>query len=340
MINSHIIPNYYLKQFATLKPNGKHYVWVHTKGKDPKKPPKPTHQWTRNTAYENGYFAYTLPGGTVEESLEEVLRLKEEAAADPLVSAKSDLFILSDLSRYKLASYAALLYSRATQRLDWTKRNWLEIYSQLGDVMKGEKFAAALVDYFNRKLGDDKSVVWIQQHIKELIQQNATTVEAKNHFLKELIANVEMTRDHLLNRRMRILKPPAGSQFVTSDNPLVTFTEVPNGEFLPGEGFGKPTTMMVFPIAPNACVFFGGTDPSERHDVDAKMVEKINWIVMASAHHFVFAQTEDTTIQKTAHELIGSCIFGKTSFLPRGPLPTAKDFLTNLLGLDWPKEES
>jgi Protein of unknown function (DUF4238) len=261
------------------------------------------------------------------------LKVKEEDAADPLVSAKSDLFVQSELSRFKLASYAALLYSRTTQRLDWTKRNWLEIYAQLGEVMKDEKFAAALVDHFNRKLGGDKSVAWIQHHIKELIQQNATTVEAKNNFLQELIANVETTRDQLLTRRMRILKTPTGTQFVTSDNPLVTFMELPNGEFLPGEGFGKSTTMMVFPIAPNACVFFGGEDPTVRHDVDTKMVDKINWIVMASAHHLVFAQTEDAKIQKRAHELIGSCIFGKTAFLPRGPLPTAKDFLIKFLGL-------
>jgi hypothetical protein len=206
--------------------------------------------------------------------------------------------------------------------------------------MKDEKFAAALVDHFNRKLGGDKSVVWIQQHMKELIQQNATTVEAKNNFLQELIANVEMTRDQLLTRRMRVLKSPVGSQFVTSDNPLVTFTVVPNGEFLPGEGFGKPTTMMVFPIAPNACVFFGGDDPSVRHVVDAKMVEKINWIVIASAHHFVFSQAEDAEIQKMAQQLIGAYIFGKTAFIPRGPLPTARDFLVNFLGLQIKKDRN
>lgn len=77
---------------------------------------------------------------------------------------------------------------------------------------------------------------------------------------------------------------------------------------------------------------FAGEDPTVRHDVDTKMVDKINWIVMASAHHFVFAQT-DAKIQKMAHELIGSCIFGKTAFVPRGPLPTAKDFLIKFLGL-------
>jgi hypothetical protein len=52
-----------------------------------------------------------------------------------------------------------------------------------------------------------------------------------------------------------------------------------------------------------------------------------------SAHHFVFAQTEDAEIQKLAHELIGSRIFGRTAFAPRGPLPTAKDYLIKFLGL-------
>jgi Protein of unknown function (DUF4238) len=327
VIKSHIIPNFYLKQFATIKPNGKHYVWVYAKGK------KPVRQWTRNTAYENGYFAYTLPDGTVGESLEGILKTMEEDASDPLVSARSDLFVQSEMSRVKLASYAALLYSRTTQRLDWTKRNWLKLYQQLDEVMKDEKFAVTLVDHFNRKLGGDKSVAWIQQHMKELIQQKATTTEAKNNFLEELIANVDMTKDALLKRRMRVLKALAGTQFATSDNPLVTFMPLPHGEFLPGEGFGKPTTMMVFPIAPNACLFFGGDDPSTRHGVDAKMVDKINWIVIASAHHFVFTAAEDAEIDKLSQQLIGSCIFGKTAFIPRGPLPTAKDFLIKFLTL-------
>ena len=327
MINSHIIPNFYLKQFATTKPNGKHYVWVYAKGK------KPVQQWTKNTAYENGYFAYTLPDGTVEESLEGILKTMEEEAGDPLVSARSDLFVQSEMSRIKLASYAALLYSRSTQRLDWTKRNWIELYGQLDEVMKDEKFAASLVDHFNRKLGSNKSIAWIQKHMKELIQQKATTTEAKNNFLEELLANVDMTKDALVKRRMRVLKAPAGTQFVTSDYPLITFMPLQNGEFLPGEGFGKPTTMMVFPIAPNACLFFGGNDPSTRHVVDAKMVEKINWIVIASAHHFVFTQTEDVGIDTMCQQLIGSYIFGKTAFIPRGPLPTAKDFLIRFLGL-------
>lgn len=315
-----------MKQFATIKPNNKHYVWVYAKGK------QPVHQWTKNTAYENGYFAYTLPDGTVEESLEHILKTMEENAADPLVSAKYDLFVLSGTSRLKLASYAALLYSRSTQRLEWTKRNWFQVYEQLDEAMKDEVFAAALVEHFNRKLGGDKSVGWIQHHMKELIQQEATTANAKNNFLEQLVTNVEMTKSALLNRRISILKAPIGTQFVTSDYPLVTFAPLANGEFLPGEGFGKPTTMMVFPIAPNACLCFGGDDPATRHEVDSKVVDKINWIVMASAHHFVFAQTEDAQIDKLCQDLIGSYIFGKTAFVR--PLPTAKEFFTNFLGLN------
>jgi hypothetical protein len=332
MINSHIIPRFYLKQFATTKANGKHYVWVYEKGKEPQQ------QWTKKTAYENGYFAYTLPDGTVEESLEEKLKVLEEDAGDALVASKSDLFVQSETSRFKLASYAALLYSRTTQRLDWTKRNWLEIYQQLDEEMEDKDLVVALADHFNRKLGENKPAEWIKQNIKELIQRNATTLEAKNHFLEELLNNVEMAKQALLQRRMRILKPPSGMQFVTSDNPLVTFMPLPHGPFLPGEGFDKATTMMVFPVAPNACAFFGGDDPTIRHYVDAEMVNKIKWAVIASAHHFVFSQTKDAAINETCQQEIGRYIFGKTAFVPRGPLPTARDFLINTLKLNIKKK--
>jgi hypothetical protein len=128
MIRSHIIPKFYLKQFAFEKPNSKYYVYLYEKGK------KPADRWIKRVGYELGYFGYVLPDGTFEESLEVRLKALEEDSMEALVSANGDFFVFTHSNRRKLAFYAALLYSRTTQRFEWNKKNWLEVYRQLDSV--------------------------------------------------------------------------------------------------------------------------------------------------------------------------------------------------------------
>lgn len=327
MIRSHIIPNFYLKQFVFKKPNGKDYVYLYEKGQ------KPTPRWTRKAGCEMGYFGYVLPDGTVEESLEARLADMEKDCSDELVSAKSDLFVFTERTRRKLAFYAALLHSRTTQRLEFNKKNWLEIYQQLDEAMKEDDFASELTQYFSLKVGKTLSRDWIRKHLKGLIQEYATAEQAKNVFLEELINNANMTADQLLAKRSRIWKAPKGTQFVTSDNPLATFIVVPNGEFAPGFGFGRNDTVAAFPVCPNKCLLFGGDDPNEHLDVDVDKVWKINEVLISSSHHFVYANKDDSSIQRMAQQLIGTRIFGVTAFVPSGPLPTVKDFIRGVLGI-------
>lgn len=233
MIRSHIIPQFYLKQLAFKKPNNKHYVYLYEKGK------KPVDRWTKNVGYQLGYFGYVLPDGTVEESLETRLKVLEEDSMDALVSSKSDLFVFTHRNRRKLALYAALLHSRTTQRLEWNKKDWLRIYQQLDEAIKDDAYADELAQYFSIKLGKILSRQSVREDLRGLIMRSATEEQGKNNFLEELINNANITADDLSNKQMRIWRAPKNTQFVPSDNPLVTFIVVPNGEFAPGFGFGR-----------------------------------------------------------------------------------------------------
>src|ERR1700677_335023 len=63
-IGSHVIPRFYLEQFATKRRQGKPgFVWVYEKGR----PPRPSS--TKAQGYENGYFTFVHPNGTRDESL-------------------------------------------------------------------------------------------------------------------------------------------------------------------------------------------------------------------------------------------------------------------------------
>jgi hypothetical protein len=146
MIKSHVIPQFYLKQFAFMKPNDKHYVYLYEKTKEPKD------RYTKKVGRIAGYFGYILPDGTLEESMETKLKLLEEDCRDVLVSAQSDFFVFTRDNRRTIAFYAGLLHARTTQRVQWNKKNWLEIYRQLDEAIKDDDYADELARYFSIKL--------------------------------------------------------------------------------------------------------------------------------------------------------------------------------------------
>jgi len=89
LINSHIIPAFYLERFATPStrgPNNPGRVCVYEKGEEP------DDRATSVQGRENGYFAFVQPDGTVEESFEAVLAAREGECNEILELARSPLY--------------------------------------------------------------------------------------------------------------------------------------------------------------------------------------------------------------------------------------------------------
>lgn len=286
-----------------------------------------------------GYFGLVMPDGTLEESMEKTLALKEHDCDDVLVSARSDLFHCSEKSRRKLAFYAALLHSRATQRRDWTRTNWLEIHKQLDETLQDDQYVQALANHFTVRHKKRFSRTRVRNDIKTLIKNHTSTEGVRNYFVEQVLEYAEMITNLLLAKQFRVWKAPQGSQFVTSDNPLVSFVVMSNGRFAPGFGFNHKDTVGALPIAPDACLLFGGNDPSERFYVDTKAVDEINWAVIGLADKYVYASTEDDAIQKLSQEIIGTYRYGVTSFIPRGPLPHIREMMPQLLNFQTKRSE-
>src|SRR5271169_3099437 len=131
MIGSHIIPKFYLEQFSTPSQRGTGNpgrIWVYERGQEL------ADRATSVQGRENGYFGYYKPDGTVEESFETLLSGYENECNDLLVCAKFDTFHWPHGAREKLASYAALLYSRATQRRTYSAKQWTKILAELRET--------------------------------------------------------------------------------------------------------------------------------------------------------------------------------------------------------------
>jgi hypothetical protein len=70
-----------------------------------------------------------------------------------------------------------------------------------------------------------------------------------NAFINDLLFHAETLKAELVPRPWQVLKAPAGTAFVTSDNPVVTFLRLREDLWHPGHGFRKPGVVVALPLA-------------------------------------------------------------------------------------------
>jgi Protein of unknown function (DUF4238) len=245
MIGSHIIPAFYLEQFSTPSELRKRRggkvkagrVWVYEKDEEPK------HRSTSRQGRENGYFGFILPDGRLNESFETELATREGECNEVLACARSELFHWPSGSQEKLAFYAALLHSRATQARDFSARNFTIVFNLMKEAATDESIIQEIAD----NLGLDSADA-IRKGIEQWSKKPPDRRAAKNGFLSTLTHHSEVKAQMLLKKMpWRVLRPAQGKEFITTDNPLVTFLPLQNGKLHPGYGFNFKGSVSILP---------------------------------------------------------------------------------------------
>ncbi len=332
MINSHIIPAFYLERFArpsTRGPQNPGRICVYEKGMEP------DDRATSVQGRENGYFAYVAPDGTIEETFETVLAKREAECNNVLELAKSELYHWPSGSEEKLAFYAALLFRRATQQRSHSDRNWQKIIDDIRQAANDPEYMQAFAVDITCKRGVPVTVETLREGIGNFIEEAALPKSARNSFVSDLLEHVERGARQLLNKQpWRILRPPDGMEFVTSDNPLVTFVPLGHGVLHPGYGFNKEFSDAAFPLAPNACLLMGHAWNVPR-SLDKTALDHLNDVLISISDRYVYSKTLSSEIQERVDQYGGTSRYGVNAFMPLGiKIPTAQQFLRAHFGLD------
>jgi hypothetical protein len=332
MIGSHIIPKFYLEQFATPSNRGKNKpgrVWVYQKGRDPQE------RATSVQGRENGYFGFVRPDGSIEESFESVLAGRENECNEVLACAKSDLFHWPPGSHKKLAFYAGLLHARASQRRDFSERNRAHVIDQLREAAKDESLLKEIADALGRHLGQPVSVSHIRKGIHVWSERAPSKAAARNSYLSDLLKFAAQIAELLLSKQpWVVLRPSEEAEIVTSDNPLVTFVPMANGKLLPGYGFNKKKAVAVFPLAPTACLLMGDAWHLARSRIDAATLWELNEAIVSICDRYVYSKTFCEETARRVEESAGTVRYGVNAFVGPGvTLPVARQFLRRHLGL-------
>lgn len=324
-IGSHIIPRFYLEQFATpaRRKNKPGRTRVYEKGK------QPDERATSVQGVQNGYFGYIRDDGSVngvlEAAFEKDLARRENECDDVLFCSKSHLYHWPHGSREKLAFYAALLYSRATQRRDHSAKNSRYTAEVFEQALKEDKTLVADVTACYSKRFNQ---IFTEQEIHDLLLKSVLESRQpgaeKNQFLLDLINNTELIANLIVEKPIwEVWQAAEGLEFITSDNPLISAVHLPNGKFHPGYGFGKQEIVALFPLASTACLAAGAFARGTRgivgyRTVNAPVVNEINEAILSISDRYVYSKTRSETVQKNVDLYGGSIRYGINALMPVG----------------------
>lgn len=312
-IRSHTIPRAYLERFATPRRNKPGRVWVYEKGKEP------VPRSTRSQGFEKGYFEIVRANGRRDESMEPALARIEDDCLDALITARSHLCDLSLVS-VKLATYAAMLLRRSTVWRKANARRWGDIAVPYAELASNDEYVRDIAGYYSKHLGCEITPNHLAAMIREQSTRFSNETFTKNNFVRELLMFVDVGKQEMLRKFWQVWHAPDGIEFVTSDNPVVTFVRrrAPREIWIPGYGFGHSGVIVGFPLAPDAClVMFDRPQSTGRRTVDAETVARMNEVLISCCDRFVYSRTRSDEASKAVDQIAASSMPGVNAFMGR-----------------------
>ena len=95
---------------------------------------------------------------------------------------------------------------------------------------------------------------------------------------------------------------PAGGEFITSDDPVVSTIQTPHGtEFIKG-GWMQPTIQVTLPLAPRLCFVATWGGGSGRRMLTARSVPLINKETITMSQRYAYANQERTDLEEAMQE--------------------------------------
>lgn len=333
-IGSHIIPKFYMERFANLsdRKSGQPHLWVYEKGK------KPRYTATSVQGYENGYFAFVKPDGTLDESLETRLADLEGECLETLELTATRFFDIQSASRRNdLAFYASMLFCRARQRRNRSQKTFATLRTQFVELARDDDWIAEITAQYIKRHGEPITVQVVKDMLVRLAAMMDGTTALRNNFVEDLIGATEIMKDVVLKKPWQIWNAPRGIEFVTSDNPFISFIPLGSGRLNSGHGFRKRETIGAFPLAPHVCLAMGAQGP-ESVTIEPGLVRNINNTIIELCERYVYSKTLSEDVRQVVDQLANIRQYGVNAFLPLGLyVPTAKDFVLHMMKLGpWP----
>jgi Protein of unknown function (DUF4238) len=252
----HTVSKFYLRRFAVLsptvgEPDG---FWVYRRGQG-----LPRWLPAEAVCIHSHFYSYVDETGTRNPEMEELLAEVESAVA-PVVQTlvASGLGALTERERRRLVFFVAAAYARTpAMRRTVVAAMEQRTLAKLKELAADEAQLRASVEKHNAAKGGTLSTGEAREYLTGILSGDAALkLRDKAQIAFPLLAVVPLCA-MLLQMHWRLLRAPAGCEFVTSDNPVVLAG--PGAVADPFKDGGLEVTL---PLDPQHCLLLVAKGPA------------------------------------------------------------------------------
>src|ERR1017187_366861 len=307
----HFVPKFYLKGFTDKNKK----LWVYEKGSN-----APRESTPKSEGNIENYYTFT-DRGYPDDQAEKMLARAESTVAPVIRKLANPLFSMNDVQRSELYSFVALTYVRVPAYREF-------IDKQAGTLMKRftqEKFKdevvflASLKEYeaeTGKSLGDPEKLRQFIASDRYTISQKSAGFNLLQIFRSSLLISEILEREY----RHDVYYAPPDTYFMTGDNPIITMEPDTDGQAFVGTGFGRPRTVVLFPLNKRACLMLSRHGTGQRIQSSPLRTRQVNEMVMGVSQKLLYGPEGARRIARIYNQQGCKIRYGENAFMT-GPPP-------------------
>lgn len=304
--DNHYVPQAYLRHWAGS--DGK--VWTYRTLVSHSEVPL----WRRNApkgfAFREHLYTRAAAGGQTDE-IERWLSSDFETPAAPVLHKIANNAQISCREWECLVRFLAAQYVRTPARMAETMKRWTRdlpklLQDSLAQTIDDAKKARAegkplsYSDTYGAELLPIKVTTELVPHSDEA-KLKLETVVGRGLWLFSMKRLLTSTLNALLMHRWTILLCPHGTQWLTSDDPVVQLNFHSASQYDFGGGWGSKGTEIFMPLSPRHLLYtkIGDKPPMRGTIVTPQLYEWVQRFTIEHAHRFVIGSHPDPFVAKT-----------------------------------------
>lgn len=316
--DNHYVPRTYLKQWASE--NGR--LWVYRILVSNTNVPMWKLSSTKGIAYHTHLYTRIIGGGQTDE-VEQWLDREFEAPAEGAIRKVVSESRLSPDDWQLLVRFLAAQDVRTPARLSESLKRWNK---SLPDLMQTtlensiHEFEAAKKEHrpVRQTHNPHTEFMPIRVRTDNDPKSGTATIRVESvtgrglwlYSLKHLLTKTIAT---LLCHKWTILKPPKGTNWYTSDDPVIklNYHNIEKYDFK--GGWGSKGTEILFPISPSHLLYtkIGEVPPRRGTIVPENVAEMFQRLTAEHAHRFIFAVKKDSEVESFRPRVINRSLFNE-----------------------------
>lgn len=288
----HYVPQFYLRNFADPKTDGK--VWIYAWTGEKLNAASP-----RDLAVEKDYHTVTTHEGIKDRhTIEETLGVLENKAA-PVIQKilRGDILTLEEHQFFVV--FVAQVLLRVPARRDEAGRMMAGVLKQIAMRFASDKESYHR-DYcrFQEETGDISTVD--PEEVRQFMLSGDCVVEANPTAALGLsLSAIDTVVTCLLKMKWVVLEARGRFKFITCDNPVFFCDPTIRHQTWQGVGLMNPGVEVSFPLSPKVAAFASYHEgPRDRITVTPEIVRRFNQQTVRSAHRYIFSCEESPALER------------------------------------------